>query len=443
MTSTTASVHYKVSPSYAWAVAIGAFCTQALLVFALSILAVNIDAIAADWSVSPSDLGMLSACMGFCYGFFSFVWGYLMDRIGARWTLSLASFVVALSVIGFGLFATGDTTGTLIMALLGIGLAGTDSAVLPKLGADWFAPSKRGKAFPVFTVGGGIGGFLVGIIAGNLTASFGWRASFIGMGLICLALAVAVTVLIRNSPASMGTVPYGSPAGTPVAKVVKHQEKTPEEKAAQRKVTLSVLKDPVTYKYGIVMSIWYIWYMVFTTYTVAAIQDGGFGVAEASAAYGIMCLGSALGNFVWSPMTDKLGRKPVFIGVMAGMGILSFVLYFVLANHLCDMVTLSILCFIAGLFVASTPVMDSSLAEHYRPDVRGTGAGVVSTISCIGRLAGPMIAAAVIAMMGGDVLSTMLTAGVAALACALSILLFVSKTGGKYGDPLAEGKPLK
>lgn len=426
------TMDYKISPNYAWVVALGAFLTQVLLVLSLSILAINLGEISLDWGIDEGTLGILSSCMGLTYGLFGFFWGYLMDRIGSRWTVTAASFVIALAIIAFGVFADGTAIGCVIMAVMGVGVAGTDTAVLPKLGADWFAPSKRGLAMGVFASGGGIGGFVVGIIAGQLAQDFGWRFSFIGIGLVCLVMAILVALLIRNTPASMGTVPFGSPKGTKVAPV---PEKEGQRKA-NGKIIVAALKNPVTYKYGAVMSLWYFWYMVYTAYFEVSLQGAGFDVATAAMAYSLVCLSSALSNFIWSPLTDKFGRKSVFIFVMACEGLVMIALFLLLRTGSLDTALVYVMSFLMGLFVASTPIMESSLGEHYTPEMRGTGAGVVSTISCIGRFFGPLLAGVVITATG-NVQTSLVFAGVSALVTALSIVVFVKKTGGKYGDPLA------
>ena len=58
------TMDYKISPNYAWVVALGAFLTQVLLVFSLSILAINLGEISLDWGIDEGTLGILSSCMG-------------------------------------------------------------------------------------------------------------------------------------------------------------------------------------------------------------------------------------------------------------------------------------------------------------------------------------------------------------------------------------------
>ena len=148
-------------------------------------------------------------------------------------------------------------------------------------------------------------------------------------------------------------------------------------------------------------------------------------------------MGCVTGSFVWSPLTDRFGRKGIFALVMAGAGLGSFGLLFFLNSGIANMAAMLAVVFCMGIFAASTPVMESSLAEHYRPDMRGIGPGIVSTFSSVGRFCGPLLAALVM-MALGSTQSYLYFSGGAAIVCSLAILIMVRKTGGIYGDPLAE-----
>ena len=53
-------------------------------------------------------------------------------------------------------------------------------------------------------------------------------------------------------------------------------------------------------------------------------------------AYSLVCLSSALSNFIWSPLTDKFGRKSVFIFVMACEGLVMIALFLLLRTGRLD-----------------------------------------------------------------------------------------------------------
>ena len=424
---------HHLTPRYAWAVALGVFANQMLLVYSLKILEINMASIAADWGTTNASLGIMASFEGIGFGLFGALWGILSDKIGSRLTISAASFVSASAMVCFGLFVNDVPVGCVLMGLIGVAAAGSDTATLPKVASSWFHHSRRGIALTVFTVGGAVGGVVAGIIAGHLTADLGWRPSYVISGCICLGLAFVVLLLLRNSPEEEGTYAFGTPKDE-VARMCEGLRPTSSGVRYDRRLIVAVLKNPTTYRYSVVMIFWYCWYMTYSSYLVASVQEAGFPVQVAALAVSAASLGCVTGSFVWSPLTDRFGRKGIFALVMAGAGLGSFGLLLFLNSGIANMAAMLAVVFCMGIFAASTPVMESSLAEHYRPDMRGIGPGIVSTFSSVGRFCGPLLAALVMTALG----STQSFSGGAAIVCSLAILIMVRKTGGAYGDPLAE-----
>ena len=249
-------------------------------------------------------------------------------------------------------------------------------------------------------------------------------------------LVFVVLLLLRNSPEEEGTYAFGTPKDE-VARMRDGLRPTSSGVRYDRRLIVAVLKNPTTYRYSVVMIFWYCWYMTYSSYLVASVQEAGFPVQVAALAVSAASLGCVTGSFVWSPLTDRFGRKGIFALVMAGAGLGSFGLLFFLNSGIANMAAMLAVVFCMGIFAASTPVMESSLAEHYRPDMRGIGPGIVSTFSSVGRFCGPLLAALVM-MALGSTQSYLYFSGGAAIVCSLAILIMVRKTGGIYGDPLAE-----
>jgi len=120
--------------------------------------------------------------------------GWLADRWSARG-------MIALAFAGMGLFsiAAGFTDGpaTLLPVLAAIGIF---AAVYHPVGIPWIMRVARhnpGKALAINGLFGGVGVGLGGLTAGTLIDLAGWQAAFIVPGLISLAIAVAMALLIR------------------------------------------------------------------------------------------------------------------------------------------------------------------------------------------------------------------------------------------------------
>ncbi|HTY95291.1 MAG TPA: MFS transporter [Steroidobacteraceae bacterium] len=84
-----------------------------------------------------------------------------------------------------------------LRAALGIGEA-TNIAPSTALVSDLFSRRQRALAFAVISVGTPMGTLLCYPFAGRISAAQGWRAAFVAMGLIGLAVAVATVLIVRD-----------------------------------------------------------------------------------------------------------------------------------------------------------------------------------------------------------------------------------------------------
>lgn len=421
--------------SYAWVSASSGFFSQLICVWGLGIFGICLTSIAADLGVEVTDLALASSIYGACYAGLSFVWGNLADRIGLRSTLALAAVGMGVFLIITGQLANSALTAIIFYALAGVFASGTASAVLPKLITTWFAPNMRGKGMTVVTLGGSIAGILGGIVFPQLIMNFGWRGCFTVIGVIGVVIGVLIFLLLRDDPAKIGTYPFGSPVGTEVGSYEKKVE-IEDEKANKRDKMIRVLKMPITWKYGTIFVFWQFCLMTYQAYTVAAAQSAGMDLAAASLVTTFVTGGMFVGTIVFPALSDKLGRKITIVVASILTAIFAFAAYmaFGLFAAVPAIIYSVFICY--GFSNSITPLHNTAMAECYPADLRGTGPGVVSTIAVIGRFGGPLLAAQVIAM-SGTATSVMLFMGVCVLISGILSLIWLPKTGGKYGDPEA------
>ena len=120
--------------------------------------------------------------------------GWLADRWSAR-------AMIALAFAGMGAFSivAGFTTGTMTMLPV-LAAIGIFAAIYHPVGIPWVmrvAYQNPGKALAINGLSGGIGVGLAGLTAGTLIDVAGWQAAFIVPGLVSLAIAAAMALLIR------------------------------------------------------------------------------------------------------------------------------------------------------------------------------------------------------------------------------------------------------
>lgn len=136
--------------------------------------------------------------------------GYLVDRFGPR-LMMLAG--AALTGAGFVLLAFTHDFLTFILVFLGLLVLGINSGVaMPgsSLVNHWFA-RQRTLALTLSHLGAEIGGTILTPVVALLVLNVGWRQAAILSGLAFLVIVPLLTLIVRNTPESMGLRPDGAP----------------------------------------------------------------------------------------------------------------------------------------------------------------------------------------------------------------------------------------
>lgn len=162
------------------------------------IIAVLIEPIRRDIPMSDTEIGLLTGTLfAVFYGIVTIPIAMLADRYNRVRIVAVACFLwssfTALS---------GFATSFLVLAIARIGVAfGEAGGVAPSLSVlgDYFHPKKRALAIAIFTTGSPIGILAGTMIGGLAAAAFGWRAVFIGAGVIGI-LVIPLLLLLAPEP---------------------------------------------------------------------------------------------------------------------------------------------------------------------------------------------------------------------------------------------------
>jgi MFS family permease len=134
--------------------------------------------------------------------------GLLTDRLGSRRMV-----LIGLTLLGIGFIAFSLIQGVVsfylafLVMFAGAGLGG----FLPLMTAinHWFV-RRRTAAMAIGLTGVNLGGLLVPLLALTIV-SFGWRLAALGIGITICALAIPISLAIRNRPEEYGLRPDGDP----------------------------------------------------------------------------------------------------------------------------------------------------------------------------------------------------------------------------------------
>lgn len=434
MTSTTRG---SKKPTYAWVIAAAGFLTQILASMAVVVWGVNLATVAGDFGVPTTSLAIGASLFGIFYAGTSVFWGNLADRIGLRKVLGIGGLTGACLIVLAGLVPAGQIGLICIYALSGIMLGAIGNGVTPKLISTWFSTHQRGKGFMICILGGSLAGATTGLIAPVFIGIGGWRFCFEMIGAIGVVCMVAAIIMVRDSPASVGTVPLG--ASKEEAGLVDQDAVDKDAQKASNVDRLKrVAKNPKTWIMAIAVILYYFYYTGHQTYFVASLIARGYDLTAASFGSTVVLLGCSLGYVIFSPLSDRVSRKSVLGWLFIGTGIFYFLLYMILQNAGVDIVIVYVVAFCSGLCLGSFAIIQSTESEMFTPDLRGAGPGFISSLSLVGRFFGPLLAAAVIGAMGGVTWGYMAFAAPCAVLAGIIVLIAIPNTSGKYGDPMAE-----
>jgi len=186
----------KVKPTH------GVLALLCVMYFITYVDRVNIgtaaSSIQTELHLNNSELGFIFSAFAYPYLLFQIFGGWVGDHFGARRTLFLCALIWAVATILTG-FVTGIVTLILARFLLGFGEGATFPTATRAM-QHWTPASTRGFAQGLTHAFSRLGNAITPPLVAALILSFTWRGSFILLGLVSLAWAVAWVWYFRNDP---------------------------------------------------------------------------------------------------------------------------------------------------------------------------------------------------------------------------------------------------
>jgi MFS family permease len=161
--------------------------------------------LADEIGLSPLEIGLLSSMYFFVFAAVQLPLGVALDRFGPKLCMLVS---VVITVIGCVVFALAPNAGGLVAgrALLGLGTACFLMAPLA-LYARWFPPDRFSTLGGIHLGIGSLGALLATAPLAFSTASFGWRATFLGVGAFTVAAGLLTWLIVSDDPPGVKTAP--------------------------------------------------------------------------------------------------------------------------------------------------------------------------------------------------------------------------------------------
>ncbi len=299
--------------------------------------------------------------------------GHLGDKIGRKPVLVASLIAMGLATFVIGLLPTYAQVGIIAPILL------VTVRIIQGVafGAEWggailmsyeHAPWKRKGAYTGIVQAG----FPVGLLLANLTflvsvhlpGDWAWRVPFLA-SIVLVAVGLIIRAKVPESPVFEDVKTQGIIVKSPIVEVIKTDWRN-----ILRGIGLRVAETAG--------------YAVSVTYMISYINTNG--LAEPSQTLTALCIGAGIGvvgTWAWANLTDRIGRRPLYIGVTI-FAVLFAVPMFLLVNT--GVFILIVLTMVLAYSVCQNALAGAQGAwfpELFQAKTRSSGASLAYQISAM------------------------------------------------------------
>ncbi|MAL58718.1 MAG: MFS transporter [Flavobacteriaceae bacterium] len=151
-----------------------------------------------DLGMDKTDYALMLNIFMITYAASKFLSGRLYDQIGTRLGFVVSVVVWSLAA-GFHALAKGVVSLSIVRGLLGLGEAGLWPGAV-KSNGEWFPVKQRAVAQGIFNAGASIGNVIAPVIIVFLYSQFGWKSTYIILGLLGFLWIIPWLILNKTKP---------------------------------------------------------------------------------------------------------------------------------------------------------------------------------------------------------------------------------------------------
>ena len=359
------------------------------------LLANAIPSMISEWNLPRAAFATASAAAPFGMMLGGVMGGVLSDRIGRRPAL-LASVITFAALTLAAAFVNTISALTLARFVAGIGLGGAmpNAAALV---AEYAPRRHRPLAITATIVCIPLGGFLGGLLAGQVVPLYGWRSLFIAGGLVPAVLALSLMPVLPESPRYLAARSVRWPE---LVRILKRMGLAvgPETQYIEAGATSSssgsiavlfapeLRRDTACLMVAFMSCLLAIW--VGFLWIPAMLTDAGVGFAQADASYALSLFnfGGVAGALVGAIVIQRFGSRLALLA-MTGLSIVAALVMASLPPNTQAFSRTMVLFAVTGALMNAVQATMYALAAHVFPtSMRGTGVGTTVAVGRIGNV---------------------------------------------------------
>jgi len=334
--------------------------------------------------MTATEMGVVGSCLLVGYAIGKAVNGFLADRANVARFMSTGLLLSALLNLGLGL----KVPFLLFAVLWGFNgwlqAAGAAPCIVSL--SQWFSRRERGSRYGVWCVSHNLGEGITFILTASLVAELGWRAGFIGPGILSLASALVLYHTLADRPETLGLPPVDIYKNDPV----------PKEAAVAPvgELQAKVLRHFGVWVVGISSALMYIARYAMNHWGFVWLEKGkAYDTETAGLVLAIYSVTGFIGSFTSGIISDRFfaSRRNELTLAAGVVEILSLVALYVIppGNIWLDAIAMALWGYAMGILVAFLGGLMA--VDMVPPRAAGAAAGLVGMVSYVGAAIGDSV----------------------------------------------------
>ena len=311
-----------------------------------------------DFHVGVDTIAFLAAGGAFAAGIVQLSFASLTRLVSRRRLLGAGGLLFGGGFVAQA-FASGFPSFALANVLSRIG-GSPQHPVGNGLLAEQFPLERRGFAISAHIAGGNVGTVVVALLGAPIIVAFGWRGAAIVFGIPAIVIAIAILLLVRETGTDRAAAVAGGSVRDAFRRIIGDRD--------LRWLYLTSILGGGGRGLGVVN----LFALIYLTKVI------GLDESLSGAMYGALIVFSVPMPLVAGWLSDRIGRKPLIVGVYLG-GAIGFAVFLLSGS---SVVGLWVGIVLMGLFsFAESPQLQALLADIARPSIRDASFAVYFTLA--------------------------------------------------------------